>query len=371
MKVLLFLQSRKFSSLNRLTTGVFAATRRRGWILQVTTIPDTARELRDVIALRHPDGCIIDLSSGEPPPARGPLDGIPTVLYNGCGSGDPAWLRVNQRNEEIAALAARTLVTPNRRAYAYVLTPKFKWSLERGRLFRREIVRRGLPFSYLDSENPGPGLLAMPKPAAVFAANDHIALVLMMAAENAGVKVPDEVTVLGVDNEDIYCENTTPGISSLDLELETTGRILVDSLAAEMERTGVPRELRLPPPRLVRRGSTSDLGLFLPGVTDGLECIRRGLASPELDIDEVACAMKCRRRLATERFRVCTGQTIAQAIANARHARLCELLRTTNMKISSVIYECGYDCESYPKRIFLKRTGLTMSQYRAKSNAGA
>ena len=74
--------------------------------------------------------------------------------------------------------------------------------------------------------------------------------------------------------------------------------------------------------------------------------------------------MKCSRREATQRFKRVTGHTILDEIHNVRLERMCELLKTTDMKISAIINVCGYESEPFPKRMFLKRTGMTMRAYR-------
>jgi two-component system response regulator YesN len=101
-----------------------------------------------------------------------------------------------------------------------------------------------------------------------------------------------------------------------------------------------------------------------------LEYIRLNATSSGTSVDAVAKAMGCSRRLATMRFREKTGKTITEAIVERRLEKAMSLLRDPWRTLGSIANFCGYDSESYMKKIFKRATGVTMREWRRQNAAG-
>ena len=207
-------------------------------------------------------------------------------------------------------------------------------------------------------------LRQLPRPAAVFAANDTVALNVLRTARSCAIAVPDELAVVGVDNEDITCELATPSLTSIGLRLEEIGY----QAAAELHRllTGgsvASHPLRLAPGRLIERESSRVFPVNDAVVRCALEIIhtpgRRGLSVGSL-VDELAVS----RRSLEIRFRRETGTTIHQAILQARLVHACELLRDTNDKVAVVARKAGLRSAQRLHELVRERLQMTPDEYR-------
>ena len=98
-----------------------------------------------------------------------------------------------------------------------------------------------------------------------------------------------------------------------------------------------------------------------------LEFIRRNACERSLKLDDVVAEMKCSRRLGTMLFRKETGHSILDEIHDRRFERACDLLKHTSLPIAAVVAQCGYMSDSFVKKMFLARTGLTMRGYRLRT----
>ena len=157
----------------------------------------------------------------------------------------------------------------------------------------------------------------------------------------------------------------SPGISSVRTDRKAVGYRLAAMLDRMIEdRSSIPPVSVYAPVGVTRRGSTRHLHRPDGDVEMAIEFIRRNACARKISLDEVAAVMKCPRCIATRRFRNATNHSIMDEIHDVRFRRMCELLRTTQTKISAIINFCGYASEAFPKRYFLKRTGCTMRKWR-------
>ena len=95
-----------------------------------------------------------------------------------------------------------------------------------------------------------------------------------------------------------------------------------------------------------------------------LDFIQANACSGNLRIEDVAKMMGCSRTLAINRFKQATGKSILEAINDIRFERACQLLKNSNCTIYEIVTACGYDSESFFKKLFRARTGVTMREYR-------
>jgi AraC-like DNA-binding protein len=169
----------------------------------------------------------------------------------------------------------------------------------------------------------------------------------------------------------MHCESVSPGITSVEPDFEGAGYRLAKMLAEEIERKRCGQQATMPPRiehygplRLVRRGSTTSIQGISPRVSKGLEYIRCNACNATIRIEDIAKTMNCSRRLATMIFKKETGQSILEAIQEIRFNHIRELLEYTSLPISVIIEQSGYSSDSFVKRLFLKRMGITMRNWR-------
>jgi len=367
MDTVLFFQPRRYGSWRRTLTGLQRFARERDWLLHVMSRPDDDGLLPDLLRHWSPGGCIMDCGDGERPPSDRSFGDLPVVLFN----LDMKLRRTrhpvfHQDSDAIARLAARHLLELGLADYAFVPhASRAAWSDIRARTFAACIRKAGRRLHRSGGALSADWPLALPKPCGIFAANDAVAQQVVALAQSRGIRVPDDLAVLGVDNDEIYCEGTIPGISSIGMDHDAIGYRLGEMLAHEMEGPSPSaRTFAYDTSRIILRGTTRRFPSPEPGVTEALDFIRRFACSPHIRIADVIARMKCSRREATLRFRQATGRSILEEIHSVRIQRMCELLETGDAKISAVVNFCGYLSEAFPKRLFAKRMGMTMRAYR-------
>ena len=378
MDIILLFQSTTQKSWRQKLSGVHRFARERNWFVQIVNSFSSASEIRGALATWRPAGCLVDRAMSRSAPPDLLFGGIPTV-YLDQNARKPSATHPNLLHDSAAeaALAGGELLRLECRSYAYLGMGKdLDWDRERQERFQKDVHAKGMSLTVLNRREMRRQLDSLPKPCGILAANDLCAAEAFNAALSAGLSVPGDVAIAGIDNDEILCEAITPGITSAEPDFEGAGYRLAAMLADEIERekSGTPRE---GPPttefygplRLVRRGSTAPSRGISPRVRRALEYIRRHACDGAIGIDAVTAEMGCSRRLATMSFRRETGHSILDEIHDRRHERACDLLAQTNLPIATVVAQCGYASDAFVKRMFLKRTGLTMRDWRKRHQA--
>lgn len=206
---------------------------------------------------------------------------------------------------------------------------------------------------------------SLPRPVGVLAANDERGLNILDACRRGGAQVPEEVAVIGVDNDEHLCELSIPPMTSVDVNAEQIGFVAAQLLDKLMSGGKSPTTPTLVRPRgVVTRRSTDVLASEDPIVNRAVAYIReqggRGIQVP----DVVAHAKTSRASL-EPRFKKILGRTIHQEIQRVQLDRVKELLVGTTAPIKQVAREGGFSCVQYLTRVFRAATGETPAKYRA------
>ena len=381
MTVLYFYEG-AFTLWRRRMTGICAAARRHGWGIQAVNADGPSASARGAIDFWKPDGVIVDGGVlGRDAFAVRCYDGLPTVFCDADESelGGAAY-RLGHDSDETARTAAAELVSLNCESFGFVpYHTQRDWSDARGRVVSKVASEEGVPFFLFDSAAACAGadisvflgrladfLRSLPRPAGVLAANDEMAAHVLAAAEAAGIAVPDELAVVGIDDDELICENTHPTLTSVAPDFERSGRLAVDLLARCMaERGGSPATLFYGASPLVRRRSTRIDAARDPRVSRALDLIRRGSCSGVTAKDVIA-AMGMKPRSAEARFKEVCGHSIKDEIMAVRLALAKRLLSDTDLPISIICERCGYADERSLRYLFTKATGLSPADWRAR-----
>lgn len=356
MKTVLFLHPASRPSVNAKLAGVYAYAQRRGWSVQPVETQLTQRKTQELLAFWRPDGAIAECGGGanHMPPAL--FGDVPVVFLD----RDPRTLRmpafcVLHDSAATARLATRELLSAGPFAsYAFVPWPKPRfWSDVRVAAFESALRLNGRSCERFDEkvdENDptalqsslGNWLAALPRPIGVFAANDFMAAQTLAAATRFGMFVPDDLAVVGVDNNELLCENTHPSLSSVAPDFQEAGRLAAEMLDSLMANPGqTPRTVPFGPLRLVRRASSNRAVRDDRFVLQALDRIRRD-ACAGLSADDVLAAFPCSRRMAEIRFRRLTGRSVLDEIQSVRRAKAMELMKNPTLDRTAVANFCGY-----------------------------
>ena len=376
MDIILFFQSTTRKSWRQKLSGAHLFARENNWLIQVIERYESGADIQRALKHWNPVGCLVDRSMDIAPPPDRYFTGVPTIYldqYPGLPSQDHPVLLHDSAAE--AALAGNALLEMGCNSYAYLgISKKLFWDDERFTQFEKDALACGHRIKKLSRTNLIRSIKALPKPCGILAANDQCAVEAFNAAVAAGLSIPHEVAIAGIDNDEMYCESVSPGITSAEPDFQGAGYRLAKMLYEEIERFQNAMPPQIPPQteyygplRLVQRGSTISAPGISPRVNRAIEFIRCNACSCDIKIDDVAKAMNCSRRLATLLFRKETETSILEAVQNRRFERICELLQHTSLPISTIIEQSGYLSCSFVKRQFLKRTGMTMRSYRIKN----
>ncbi len=372
MKMILFFQSTTRKSWRQKLDGILRYAKGHDWFVQLVERFATASDVRCALENWSPAGCLVDraMSNGRAPDSV--FRGFPTVYLDQNpkmpSSEHPCLLHDSAAT---AALAVQELLALGCRSYAYLGTEKgFNWDAPRLESFKADAKRAGHSVAVLHRKSLVAALRSLPKPCGILGANDYCAMEAYHATTKAGLSIPDDIAIAGIDNDEALCESVSPGLTSVEPDFEGAGWRLGEMLSEEMAGASDVRTEHYGPLRIVRRGSTSaDRSQSRP-VRHALEYLRRHGCERGISIDAVATAMGCSRSLATSRFRKETGRTILDEIHDVRFRNMCDLLSRSSLPVAMVVERSGYESDGFAKKLFLSRTGMTMREYRTQHASG-
>jgi LacI family transcriptional regulator len=205
-----------------------------------------------------------------------------------------------------------------------------------------------------------------PKPLAVFAATDDHALEVLESCENAGLSVPDQVSIIGSDNSLPAVESMATPISSVDLNLEELGYRGAALLNDLMCGKPPPKEpLRVPIKGLVARKSSDLVAVNHGGVAKGLRYMLDHYGE-QIGIEELSRAAAMSRRGFHQAFLQHIGRPPGHQLTMIRVERAKQLLRETDLKMDAIGEQCGYQSANSFWFAFRQATGLSPKEYRLK-----
>ena len=323
----------------------------------------------------HPIGCIVECGSNNHERCPEAFGKLPVVyLDKDPQSGKQVKFSVNPDLAGSAHMAARELLSLGFSDYAFVGfdRPLF-WSNIRERIFIEDIHLNSCRCHVFNPETRhgadrvtalGRWLLQLPKPCGLFAAFDETAATVLAACAKEEIKVPEEIAVLGVDNEEEICEHTKPTLSSICPDFENAGYLCAELLDMYMHNKRAKGESRTYGLLgLVRRHSTRIFKRKDAKATEIVEYIRQH-ACEDFRIEDVVKLMGCSRRTAEMRFKALTGQTIQEMVRKARMDHVFALLRNPSQTIDGIAQLCGYESDSTLRYAFKAKTGLSMREWR-------
>jgi LacI family transcriptional regulator len=306
---------------------------------------------------------------------------MPVVeLYAGPTSGLP---RVFQDEEMAARLAADHFLDRGFRNLAFFATDRAHWIEGRRRNCEQVLRDRGYPCRdyecaaakrsvgttsrHADDRTVIRWLKRLPKPCGVFCASDFYAVQLARACRGGGIIVPEQVAILGVDNDPVFCQTCTPRLSSLDLDSARIGYEAAALLDRLMAGKSPPEGgVSVAPRQVVPRESTDILAIEDADVVQAVRLMRER-ACQKLRIAQVADAVGLSRRVFEQRFRRVLRRSPKDEILRLRMERARMLLSTCDMSVALVAKTIGFASQEYFARAFRRRTGVTPRTYRQQS----
>ena len=388
---------RKLAGMRRYAAG-------RGWrVAGVDTRRSTPHDVLAMLERDLPAGCAVEASTNPdsfPPSLFG---SVPVVYFVADVSQYPTSPRFATDDAAVARAAFSELSSGLPASYAAVGLRLVGWSRRRVAAFAELCAAAGRPCEVfpgkegesrteyeerLASELPA-WLSALPRHTAVFAANDAVARAVADAARAAGIGIPRQLTLLGVDD----CAppgRSSPEISSVRFDHERIGylaakmigddvaaknargiKVVEDaaSLAAEKESVATRPPFTYGPLFTVRRNSTRGRGRHEPAIAEALEIIRRE-ACEGLTAEALAARFPFSRRLFDLRFREAIGHSAYDEILSVRMEMAYALLARPEVPVGVIADMCGFASPIALHRYFSRRNGCSMTEWRRR-NGGA
>jgi LacI family transcriptional regulator len=205
---------------------------------------------------------------------------------------------------------------------------------------------------------------ALPKPAGVMICSDQRGQLFFEACRKAGVAIPDEIAVLGVDNDEALCEVCPRPLSSVRAGHCEVGYRAAALLDALMRGDSVPREpLRIGPQGVITRFSSDVLAVKDEAVRRALQLIRER-AQTSLSLHAIACHSGLSRSVLQRRFSSTLQRSVHQELLAVRVKRACQLLSQTDLPLSTVAECSGFKHQAYLGAVFKRVLGKTPLQVR-------
>ena len=321
-----------------------------GMIARIETdeIADAVRRLRvpvvDVSAARH-------------------VEGIP-------------WVETD--DEAIAALAVEHLTQRGFRRLGYLGVSRFNWSIWRQQHFERAARTVGCELYNLNTSlgNASDGgwneqrlalkkwVASLPRPIGIMTCYDIQAQQLLDVCRDLAIAVPEEIAVIGVDNDRLLCELADPPLTSVVPNSRRSGYEAARLLDRMMQGDKVEAKAHLIPPLGIEtRQSTNVLAIDDAEVAKALRFIRFHACDP-INVSDVIKHATVSRRVLEHRFQTLLGRSPHQEIVQVRMERVKQLLREPDLTLAEIARRTGFEHVEYLSTAFKRETGLSPSTYR-------
>jgi LacI family transcriptional regulator len=303
---------------------------------------------------------------------------VPTVNLRGTIAGLP-FPYVGPDNAAVAKLAVQHLLDRGLRNFGLCSRPRGKNPAidERSDSFIQLIEKAGHQCDVFpvasreiqwdqEQQQLTEWIKSLPKPVGVMAGNDERGLQVLDACRRAGTAVPDDVAVIGVDNDESLCDLAIPPLTSIDVNAEGIGyeaAALLDRMMSERKPGRGFKPVKIAPRAVVTRRSTDLIASEDDEVNRAVRYIREQ-APNGLQVSDVLTHMGMSRAALQQRMKQITGRTIHQEIQRVRLARVKELLVMSPMTIKQVARLSGFASVQYMTRVFRAGTGETPAKYR-------
>lgn len=313
---------------------------------------------------------------------------IPVVGFGGgCGWYDPASgiPYFTTDNAAIGRLAAEHLLDCGFTRLAFYGNParrRARWSEQREEAFQSCAAAAQVPCTVYHGRHAdahhwlrqlrelSEWLKSLPKPIGLMACTDIRARQVLEACRSIGVHVPEEVAVIGVDNDEMICTLTTPPLSSIEQGSRQLGYQAAVTLARMMsKRSRGPSHIVIRPESLITRQSTDVLAYHDPDLTKAIRFVREHACDP-ICVEDVLRMMPVSRSTLEKRFRAILGRTIHAEIQHIQVEHARQLLLRSDLLIKQIAVRCGFKYVPYLTRVFRLHLGMSPVEYRRSHRIG-
>ena len=281
-------------------------------------------------------------------------------------------------SKAIAELAATHFLNRGFTHFAFCGLARFPWSRQRGEHFKKALVEKK---HYVHAYKPSSSnsedsekeidviakwLLTLPKPVAIFACYDARGRQILDACHRVNISVPEEVAVLGVDNDELLCELCPQPLSSVDPNPRRSGWLAASLLDQIMQGQKIEPEVHIVKPAgISTRQSTDVLAVSDVNIVRALRYIREN-ACKGITVDDVVSESGIARRTMESRIKKLIGRSPHEEIMRVQFQRAQRLLLHTNLPVTVISERAGFENPEYFSVAFKRLSGMPPATFRRK-----
>ncbi|MDT7828272.1 DNA-binding transcriptional regulator [Pricia sp. S334] len=254
----------------------------------------------------------------------------------------------------------------------------FNWSKWRYKHFDSLLQDMGIPCYHhslsldlklnvvAEQKNIDSWLAKLPKPIGIFAAYDQLGRLVIDSSHRTGFMVPEEIAVIGVDNDPLICELCSPSLTSIIPDTFATGYLAATLLESIMKGKKAAELTNLiAPSGIKKRRSTDSLAIDDPYISKALHYIYEHANSGSFNLNDILDFVPMTRRVFEKKFLKAVGRTPYKEMQRIRINRLKELLGETELDLTEIAEKSGFEHVSYMSFMFKRETGISPIAYRS------
>lgn len=303
--------------------------------------------------------------------------GVPTVVVGHSKEQVPGVVNIITDSNRIGRIAAEHLLACGLTHFAFCGFRNRPWSRARFAAFTDRLRKDGYEVTPFESDERmglngwqdelaslAGWLTDLPKPVGIMGCNDDRAQQVIEACKLTGFRVPEEVAVIGADNDELVCDLADPPLSSVAINFERAGYEAAAVLARLMNGESLKQtRIDAHPTRVVERRSTNMTAVEDAQLARALEFIR-GHSREPLQVDDVVRAAGVSRRVLEKRFRRVLRRSVLEEIRRVRIAEITRLLVDTDASVLYIAVNTGFAGIEHIARYFRASVGMSPSEYR-------
>jgi LacI family transcriptional regulator len=291
---------------------------------------------------------------------------------------------VETDDEAIARMAFDHLYERGFRTFAFCGPKRFNWSKWRFQHFQSLCVEAEVEFHAFESDSPYEAIRSrprrpsldvwlseLPKPVGMLCAYDIQAQIVLDTCRNLEISVPEQIAVVGVDNDAILCDLCHPSLTSIAPDARGAGYAAAKLLDQHMHarkgssrsRERPPASLLLKPLGIVQRQSTDITAIEDSNVAVAIRFIRDH-ACDGIAVPDVLRHVSMSRRSLESQFLKATGKTPHEMILTVRMSRVHQLLTQSDLSLEDIADRCGFEHPEYMSVVFKRRYGTPPGRFR-------
>jgi LacI family transcriptional regulator len=333
------------------------------------------------------DGVIARIETAEIANAVSKLD-VPVVdVSSSRRVAEIPWVETD--DDAIATLAFEHFFERGFRQFAFCGPRGFNWSTWRRERFAEKCRLAGLPYQSFETDSPytrsvdrqdkqgtlQAWLRELPKPIGILCAYDIQAQVVLDICRNLDIQVPEQVAVIGVDNDPLLCDLCHPSLTSIAPDARGAGfqaaELLEQLMASRKQRNKAPSRvdqavpILMKPLGVIQRQSTDVTAITDRHVAAAIRFIRDH-ACDGINVVDVLDHVHLSRRTLESQFVQATGKSPHEMIVSVRMDRVRRLLQQSDLSLDEIAHHAGYEHTEYMSVVFKKRFGVSPGRFRRK-----